>query len=343
MKDETIRTRPESRVLQISKVRVLPKTLDFDDNNKVMIFFNLTKPATVNVKILDLEHNLVRDLVTGRMLSGGEHSFSWNGNNENGNPVGDGVYLYTIEASGEGGVVTYDPYHETYGHYLAIDKFEWDKENSQYSFILPKAAMLRQRVGIKNGPMLKTLFDWQPEQAGRKFYSWDGIDKSGFIHFSEHPDLYFFTSAYSLAINSILVNNSSNEGHGDSTTPISSSGGYIHAHHFKGTCYEPRLQVELLNKYPENERGYPIVSGLVPIRIGIDPNDRHLIAERYEIMLFVDMTFLFEDEDATNPFNYYWDTRGLNVGEHTLTINIMSYQDHVGVETIKVEVISKDE
>jgi len=51
--------------------------------------------------------------------------------------------------------------------------------------------------------------------------------------------------------------------------------------------------------------------------------------------------FIFEDEEGFTPFTYMWDTKGLPEGEHVFTVNIMSYDDHCGVESRKV--IIKDD
>jgi hypothetical protein len=330
--------RPEEKFLRISKVRVEPKTLDFSKNTSVSISFNLNKTASTNIKILDYGHRLIDTIVTDKKLSAGAHAFTWNGKDTAGNSVSDGVYLYTIEAVDKDSRIIYNPYQKTYGKQLDIGAINYDKQNKQISFVLPKIAMMRLRTGLKDGLLLNTLFDWRAEPAGRKVYFWDGKDDSGYINFANHPDLLIYVSAYSLADNSIIVKNSPSPRQNYPLTPMPASGNYLHAYHQKDICHEPKFKIEFLKDFLKNDKGYPIVNGKVPLRISIDEGERHLIDERFEIILFVDTVFLFEDEDATTPFNYYWDVKGLNPGEHVLTVNLAGYQDHIGTKTIKVEV-----
>ena len=80
-----------------------------------------------------------------------------------------------------------------------------------------------------------------------------------------------------------------------------------------------------------------MLSGKVPIRVEIAPEDKiYITNKRFEAMFFVDSVFLFEEEEGTSPLTFYWDTSRLNPGEHLLSVNIMSYDDHVGTKTQKV-------
>jgi hypothetical protein len=84
-----------------------------------------------------------------------------------------------------------------------------------------------------------------------------------------------------------------------------------------------------------------VVSGVVPVRVTVDAADApHLINSRFEVALFEDTTFLAEEEEGTTPFTYLWDTTRLRPGEHLLTANILSYDDHYGVATVRVMVES---
>ncbi len=45
---------------------------------------------------------------------------------------------------------------------------------------------------------------------------------------------------------------------------------------------------------------------------------------------------LHEDENATTPLKYLWETSKLTKGLHTVTVNMMSYDDHIGTATYQV-------
>ena len=61
-----------------------------------------------------------------------------------------------------------------------------------------------------------------------------------------------------------------------------------------------------------------------------------LINSRFEILFFMDNVFLFEEEEGTSPFTYRLDTKGLNQGEHILTVNIYGYQDHIASHSKRI-------
>jgi agmatine deiminase len=54
--------------------------------------FTLTEPVSVQLDILDVNGRTVRSLVAGN-LAGGTHQVEWNGNNDAGNPVPEGIYI----------------------------------------------------------------------------------------------------------------------------------------------------------------------------------------------------------------------------------------------------------
>ena len=81
----------------------------------------------------------------------------------------------------------------------------------------------------------------------------------------------------------------------------------------------------------------PILSGAVPVRIDIEEKSKNwMLKGRYEVMIYVDGVFLFEDEDAVAPYNYTWNTKGLSEGTHILTVNILNYEGHIGIKSVKV-------
>ncbi len=67
----------------------------------VRMHYFLPKPTTVSVKIFDFSMDLVRTLVSGKQRpASGEYDEIWDGTNDLGTPVANGVYFYRIERSG---------------------------------------------------------------------------------------------------------------------------------------------------------------------------------------------------------------------------------------------------
>ncbi|MDZ7316067.1 MAG: GEVED domain-containing protein [candidate division KSB1 bacterium] len=68
-------------------------------NPSTTIKFNLTKAGTAELIIYDLLGHAVKTLFAGQ-LEAGEHSAEWDATDQNGNPVGSGIYIYRLTAEG---------------------------------------------------------------------------------------------------------------------------------------------------------------------------------------------------------------------------------------------------
>ena len=67
-------------------------------NPDTLIRFTLAKDADVSVNIYNIKGQLVKTLVNDHRKAG-EHQVSWNGIDDNGTPVGSGVYLYRMQTN----------------------------------------------------------------------------------------------------------------------------------------------------------------------------------------------------------------------------------------------------
>ena len=67
----------------------------------VRFHYYLPKSATISVKIYDFSMDLVKTVIAGKLRpTAGEFDEVWDGTNDAGNPVANGVYFYKIERSG---------------------------------------------------------------------------------------------------------------------------------------------------------------------------------------------------------------------------------------------------
>lgn len=69
-------------------------------NQITTIKYQLTKPGKFSVRIYNTAGQLVRTLVDGQQVAG-QHSITWDGRDERGSRVSNGIYLYRLEAGGE--------------------------------------------------------------------------------------------------------------------------------------------------------------------------------------------------------------------------------------------------
>ena len=63
------------------------------------VSFSISTRGAVTLEILDLQGRRVRRLAHG-MLEAGPHLLEWDGNGDDGTPVGSGVYFVRMEAEG---------------------------------------------------------------------------------------------------------------------------------------------------------------------------------------------------------------------------------------------------
>lgn len=76
-----------------------PNPVDIDAGS-ASLRFSLSKDGEVTIRIFDVSNKLVAKLADGdAMVAGIEQAVSWNGENDAGDPVANGVYFYVIESS----------------------------------------------------------------------------------------------------------------------------------------------------------------------------------------------------------------------------------------------------
>lgn len=92
-------------------IRFAAKPKQFSPNadskrDRTEVGFDLSEPASVSFSIMDSEGNEVRRLVDNRSLAGDEkHRFAWDGRDDAGNTVPDGVYRMRVVRRDEGRIV----------------------------------------------------------------------------------------------------------------------------------------------------------------------------------------------------------------------------------------------
>ncbi len=75
--------------LSNSDLKIYPNPL----LNQAMIEFSLTQPERTSLSVLDLQGRLVRILVDGKNIPAGTYYIAWKGEDNNGHPLADGLYM----------------------------------------------------------------------------------------------------------------------------------------------------------------------------------------------------------------------------------------------------------
>jgi hypothetical protein len=333
---------------EVTRVGLDKKSFNPSSGEKVDLSFEITKQSDIRVFIYDRLGQEVQRF-DKPALDAGRHSITWDGCDANGKLAAGDVFLYIIEAKTKGGdKATYNRAEETGGLEVKPLEYTLDRETGEIGYVLPKACMIRIRAGLKDGMFVKSLFDdWKPSDAGRHKLQWDGKDNSGQLYLLKHKDLDIRLTCYTLPENTIIMmgdivpfeskTNPASTEYQEREHIWATKGKYFHYQHDPRICHPPKFKVLFPTANEEKEQDAPVVSGVVPIRIELDPRDeKHLINTQFEVMLFVDGIFIYEIEEGSSPFTYNWDTKDFTKGPHIVTVNLIGYDDHIGIVSRKV-------
>jgi flagellar hook assembly protein FlgD len=71
-----------------------------NDQTKIFVdIFHLERPKTLDIEVLDLSGHRVRNLSVQRSFPSGEHEFSWDGRDDQGQALPPGIYLVRVHFS----------------------------------------------------------------------------------------------------------------------------------------------------------------------------------------------------------------------------------------------------
>ncbi|MHC4122457.1 MAG: FlgD immunoglobulin-like domain containing protein [Planctomycetota bacterium] len=334
-----------SQKLEFTRMWLDKKVFDPSRGENATLTFGINKTADVKVKIYDVLGRNIKSFVMDK-LKAGEHTINWDGFDSGGKLTAGNVFLYILEAEAEdGSKITYNPATKTGGIEVKTLEYTFDHKSGRIEYVLPKASMVRIRAGFRDGMFGKSIFVWKPHRAGRHVYMWDGKDDSGMINMLKHPELDLRLGCFTLPDNTIITTGNTIElPEENSQINIkqreevwATKGKGRHYQHDPRICHPPRFKVMFPTSSRQDDEKVPVVSGIVPIRVELDERDEeHLIDTRFEIMIFIDSVYVYEVEEGSSPFNYNWDTGNFARGPHLITVNILGYDDHIGIVSHKV-------
>lgn len=339
--------------LEIAKVRADRVRFDPAKGEQLGVAFRLTAPAKVALQVYDGRELRIRRVESRGELPAGDHTLSWDGRDEAGRPVPPEAYHYTLAARAkDGGEVVHDLTDTTAGEMLNVGALTYDAEAKRVGYVLPALARVNLRAGLaEGGPLLRTLADWVPREAGQRTETWDGKDASGVLDVGAHPGLALVANAFSLPQNTVLVGG----GEPDEVTliepltfeaPARPNRAVRPRRHgdYPAQPIEARRDVtiglELGGEFEKSDAGFPIVSAPVAVRMTVpDAKEaERILAERFETTFFLDGAYRFENESGFLPATWLFDPAGVAPGVHYLTGNLLGYEGHFGMATLAVEV-----
>lgn len=319
------------------------------DEKSVTIKFNINVPAEVTLNIYDARNRLIREISSSGILPAEDHELVWDVLSVHGERVPPGAYYYTLTAKDESGALaTHDLTDISGGETVVIDEIGYDPDSNSVKYELKNNARVFVRIGLEGGSVLSTLVNGAIREAGINEEPWDGQDESGVIDLGSHSKLLLFGEGYTLSRNAILVFDEdryharpqwiddgklSGRVRSPQTRP---KGLNLHAYHAPDQCRDARITLSLPGDLPRTEDGLPVISGTVPLRMTVSPEDSMMVeSQRFEVVFFLNNRMIYENEISYTPYTWNWNPQAYDNGVNYMTAFIVGFGRHFGVSTVK--------
>lgn len=330
----------------VSQVRLDRDAIDPEKQETATVRFHLNEAATVALSFFDGRDRLVHRVEAA--LEAGDRELKWDGKDGKGAAVPAEAYTYTLTARNAKGQTVHDLTDLTGGQAITAKDVRWDPADRKIHYYLGAPARVNLRLGLQDGPYLRTLVDWVPRKAGANAETWDGSDASGVLDLGENSAVAPSIKAYSLPDNTLFVGappvviRFASEAAAATRARAAPQQGkqmFNHAQQPLDTRGDITALLTVGGGAKQDAQGRWIVSGNVPFRADVAPEQRQrAIDRRFEAVFYVDGVFTHENELGYLPLAWTWDTTRINPGEHFITLNIRGYEGNFGAATVKVVV-----
>jgi len=310
---------------------VEPKVFDPNASEKAVFRFKLPEARAARVWLVDPIGRTVATVGAAGPDELGFFSAAWDGRDSDGRSVPSDAYCY-LPASAD-----YAPspqgllqLWQSAGERLECKDITYDPKSGEIRYLLPQAGRARVRVGISDGPVLRSLLDYAPLPAGRHTVAWDGKDSSGNEWSRSAVAVHVW--AFSLPQNCVIVQGATAPAYPAYrqffVAPAAAKPD-LHATHTRQGCHEPAFAVSFPGAATGNDGlGVP-KTGRLLVHVQLDPRDhRALVENLFEIVFYIDGVFFFEDSNAADPFTCTLDLTRIGKGRHILSVQVMDFEDH---------------
>ncbi len=306
----------------------------------------------VDIEIRTSDNDFIRRLsFNGFKKDKLNYEIKWDGRDKNKKLVPNEVYYPVFTITNNNGKKERIDRRITSGGEELYD-FEKKIRAGVVEYTLPSASRVLIRTGIKNGPMLRTIIDWEPRTAGFHAERWNGMDMDNVIAIERNPKVGHLIIGYKLPDYSIITYGNTKQSYRNyrekkkwplrqasyKNRLLEREGKLIRPEYYTPVLQQksPRISVNLL---AATRKPLKIVKGFDEIitEVKLNPLDEiYLDQERYEISFFINNEFIAEEEQGFVPFTWRWSPGrfGLKPGKHVLTVNVSGYSGQVGVRNI---------
>lgn len=318
--------------------------------------FHLDAKADVRIHVYTPDGDAVCCLKSSRPLPPGDHIMKWDGRDDCGTIVPDEAYIPVITASREGAVDSLcDPRQTGGGEVIKPVNISVTPEK-HIAYVLPEPARVLIRVGVKNGPMLRSLANWLPKPPGKNIQRWDGYDKDYTIDLRTCRNLSILATAFKLPPNAIITFGNAKMTYRQYRTVkgwpevavepknmvFERNGRRISRHYYYSRCKD--IDPDVVLRFPDFlDRAAGEVLAIkeqLKVQVDMPRGDQWPVQESlYEIAFYIDNAFIAEEEQGYVPMTWLYQVNRLAPGEHILTVNVSGFRGQVGVKSVKFSIV----
>lgn len=278
----------------------------------------------VDIKVVlfsQIANNPIRTLMM-KDLSVGKHSLVWDGRDDHGKIVPDEVYLpvvTVVDGLQQQIVLETRKYQPEIIDQLVVRL----TATGDLRYQLPFPARVQFRVGLVEGPMLRSLSDWKPQNKGEHIVRWNGLDEDGLINLRTSERTLYMATAVLLPPYSILtIGNLSQKQNRKFTQKTTATDNMLSAYLPKASIQSAmRLQLE--------------ASSTLSVSVNLLTTQGNVLSVPLkEATFFVDNRFIGEARLSAVPLNWTWTPVNLSPGQHIFTVNLYSETGQVGVKSL---------
>ena len=347
--------RPSSQALTISGVAVAAESFNPFRGERITLHYTISRDARVTVKVFDPDRQFARALSNNVVRKAGRVTESWDGKDLDGKIVPNEAYFFTIEAQDSTAHKTvYDPVTFSGGEFGNITRGQLDRESGTMTYKLSQPSRILYRAGLASGLLFKTIVDWEPRSSGTVTEYWNGRDEDNLLDvlslkgnvmvmtYMTLPDTSVITIGndkltYRAYKRAVATRRPMKE-----DRPVANAR-KLSPHFLKSRLTDRAFGVKVA--FPDFDKSgqppaIPSVKDRALIQLSIADIDREVLAgQQFEIMVHVDTNFLLEEERGYVPFTAPIEVKQIPPGEHTLTINLITFGDQIAVGSRKFRVV----
>ncbi len=169
---------------------------------RIEISLTVERAGSLSLFVLDGDGRVARRLAPAEPVKAGRVTRIWDGRNDAGQIVGDGVYTLKADLRGPEGRATYLPSRRRTKQGQVATTF-YDRENGiiAYKLSTPSRVFLQAR----SLRVSRTIVDGEPRTAGSVIDHWNGFDESGKERIADLPGFMISITATPLPENAIIT------------------------------------------------------------------------------------------------------------------------------------------